>query len=122
MKGTDARVVSHALNEAVLARGPLGQEALRRREAAKVAGQVAHRADVDAGLLRRGNEAVASLQQAPGSVSEEDQELEVMSIVGAKEKAPQRHFQVLWAATADAGEPGKDLGAGGTVGGRWLGT
>ena len=26
MKGTEARVVSHALNEAVLALGPLGQE------------------------------------------------------------------------------------------------
>ena len=108
MKGTVARVVSHALNEAVLVLGPLGQEApLRRREAAKVAGQVAHQADVDAGLVRRGNAAVAPLQQAP-----------VLSIVGAKGKAPQRQFQVLWAATADAGEvktcePEALLGGGG---------
>ena len=45
MKGTEARVVRHALNEAVLALRHLGQEALRRREAARVAGQVAHQAD-----------------------------------------------------------------------------
>jgi len=104
MKGTEARVVSHALNEAVLALGPLGQEALRRREAARVAGQVAHQADVDAGLVRRGNDAVAPLQQAPDSESEEDLEWKVLSIVGTRGKAPRRFFQVLWAATADAGE------------------
>ena len=104
MKGTEARLISHALNEAVLALGPLGQEALGRREAAKVAGQVAHQADVDAGLVRRGNEAVAPLQQAPDSESEEDLEWKVLSIVGTKGKELRRFFQVLWAATADAGE------------------
>ena len=42
MKGTEAMVLSHALSEAVLALGLLGQEALREREAAKVVEQVAH--------------------------------------------------------------------------------
>ena len=93
MKGTEARVVSHALNEAVLALGPLGQEALRRREAARVAGQVAHQADVDAWLVRRGNDAVAPLQQAPDSESEEDLEWKVLSIVGTKGKEPQSVFR-----------------------------
>ena len=46
MKGTEARVVSHALTEAVLALGPVGQEAPRMREA----GQVLNQADVDADL------------------------------------------------------------------------
>ena len=104
MKGTEARVVSHALNEAVLALVPFGQEALRRQEAAKVAGQVAHQADVDAGLVQRGNDAVAPLQQAPDSDSEEELEWKVLSIVGTKGKEPRRFFQVLWAATADTGE------------------
>ena len=31
-------------------------------------------------------------------------ERKVLSIVGTKGKAPMRHFQVSWAATADAGE------------------
>ena len=51
-KGTEAKVVSRAFNGAVPALVPLGQEAPRRREAAKVAGQVAHRAEVDAGLVQ----------------------------------------------------------------------
>ena len=73
-------------------------------EVAKVAGQVAHQADVDAGLVRRGNGAVAPLQQAPDSESEEDKEWKVLSIVGTKGNEPRRQFQVLRAATADAGE------------------
>ena len=56
------------------------------------------------GLVRRGNEAVAPLQQAPDSESEEDLEWKVLSSVGTKGKDPRRFFQVLWAATADAGK------------------
>ena len=104
MKGTEARVVSHALNEAVLALGPLGQAALRRRDDAKVAGQMAHQADVDAGLVRHGDVAVAPLQQEPDSESEEDLEWQVLSIVGTKGKELGRLFHVSWTATADAGE------------------
>ena len=44
------------------------------------------------------------MQQAPDSESEEDLEWKVLSIVGTRGKAPRRFFQVLWAATADAGE------------------
>ena len=69
-----------------------------------MAGQVAHQTNMDAGLVQCGNEAVASLQQAPDSESEEGLEWKVLSIVEVKGKGPQRHFQVLWAATADAGE------------------
>ena len=57
--------------------------------------------------MRRGNTAVASLQQAPDSESEKDLEWKhwkVQSIVGANGKGPQRYFQLLWAATTDAGE------------------
>ena len=71
-----------------------------------MAGQEAHQAhaDSDAGLVRRGNDAVPPLQQAPDSESEEDLEWKILSIVGTKGKELRRHFQVLWAATDDAGE------------------
>ena len=57
-----------------------------------MAGQVAHQADVDAGLVQHGNHAVAPLQQAPDSESEEDLEWKVLSIVGTKGKEPKRFF------------------------------
>ena len=38
--------------------------------------------------MRRGNEAVAPLQQAPDSESEEDLEWKVLSIVGTRGKEP----------------------------------
>ena len=105
MKSSEECVVSTALDNAVLALGPLGQEALRRRDAARAGGEVAHAEDLASGEARRGNPAVSSLVQEPDS--EEDQEVDqewgVLGIVGKRGTGSGTQYQVRWAATADAG-------------------
>ena len=106
MKSSEECVVSTALNNAVLALGPLGQEALRRRDAARAGGEAAHAEDLASGDARRGNPAVSSLVQEPDS--EEDQEVDqewgVLGIVGKRGTGSGIQYQVRWAATAEAGE------------------